>query len=123
MPGYNYTRAQQVAHGLINKYGSRCVLRRSSGDRDCIAVEMDYEPRERQSGIVAPTDRLFLISTEGLTIAPNKDLDRLVTFVQPAGDTPVEAEVLRQVRNPGKLAPGGIVVYWELHVTGALSNA
>jgi hypothetical protein len=59
------------------------------------------------------TSRVFLISAVGLDVAPDKS-DSLITFVQPDGTT--ENPPLRQVAPVSPLAPGGIVVYWELQV-------
>jgi len=46
--------------------------------------------------------------------APQDGKDALVTLNQDLTDN----EVLRIVEPPGRLSPAGIVVYWELHVTG-----
>src|SRR5262245_14651574 len=106
---YNYVRAQGVAHRMISKYGAPAVLRRSDGDRTCIACELDFTPEET-TRLANPTARLFLISVIGLTLPPNNEKDRLITFDQNGA----ESEELRIIAPPGRLAPAGIVVYWEL---------
>jgi hypothetical protein len=90
------------------------MLRRLSGDRDCIAVEVDFTPQERAGQLINPTDRLFLVSPKDLVVPPVEDRDVLVTFV--VGSDTVEDEHLKIVQPPGKLAPAGTVVYWELQV-------
>lgn len=105
---YNYARAQNVADRMITKYGAPAMLRRAEGDRPCIAVELDFTPQETLK-LANPTARLFLVSVKGVTIPPNNEKDRLVTFV---GEQ--ENEVLKIIAPTGHLAPAGIVVYWEL---------
>lgn len=106
---YNYARAQNVAHRMISKYGAPAVLRRTEGDRPCIACELDFTPQETTK-LANPTARLFLVSVPGVTVPPNNEKDRLVTF---KGDGS-ENEVLKIIAPTGHLAPAGIVVYWEL---------
>lgn len=113
---YNYVRAQNVAHRMISKYGAPAVLRRGTGeDRGCIACELDFTPEETVK-LANPTARLFLVSVVGLSMPPNNEKDRLVTFA-PDGSGNV-SEVLKIVAPPGKIAPAGIVVYWELQCEG-----
>jgi hypothetical protein len=108
---YDYVRAQHLADRQIRKFGQQCALRRTGReDRQCWAVEADYSPQERVGGLVNPTDRLFLISALSLEGGIPDQVNE--SFVTQAG------EVLRPVRPPGRLAPGGIVIYWELHVRG-----
>jgi len=110
---YNFYRAQGTANRLITKYGAPCVLRRSTGDRPCIAVELEYSPVETVK-LANPTARLFLVSPVGVTVPPNNELDRLVTFYP---GTATESDTLRIFMPVGRLAPAGIIVYWELHCT------
>ena len=105
---YNYLRARSVADRMITKYGAPAALRRADGDRLCIACELEFEPRET-TRLANPTARLFLVSTRYLEVPPNNEKDRLITFVNG-----VEAETLKIIAPPGRLAPAGIVVYWEL---------
>lgn len=112
---YNYERARRVAARLIEKYGNPAILRRTAGDRPCVAVIVDYTPLERMGKLINPIDRVALISTIDLTPPPHFGQDTLVTLIK---DTDIEDEVLKIVAPPGKLAPGGTVVYWELQVRG-----
>ena len=112
---YNYVRAQSVAARMITKYGWPAKLRRDSHtDRDCIAVEIDQTPVAATGKNVNPVARVFLIASKDLSQPPVDGKDALVTLNQDLTDN----EVLRIVSPPGRLAPAGIVVYWELHVTG-----
>ena len=118
---FNYARQQQVARGMIEKFGVNAVLRRQNApDRPCKVVIQEYTAIERIGKMIDPVDRLALVSpfdpTTGLALDPDpsSELDRLVTM-QP-GTTNVEDETLRIVAPPGKLAPGNIIDYWELRV-------
>jgi hypothetical protein len=107
-----YLRARAVADRQIRKWGTRALLRRESGDRECWALEVQLSAFER-STLKNPKSRVFIISVVGVTVAPAKD-DSLITFVQPEGT--IENPPLRQVAPVAPLAPGGVVVYWELQV-------
>jgi hypothetical protein len=107
-----YLRARAVADRQIRKWGAVAVLRRGSGDRSCWAMEVQLSAHERHA-LKNPTSRVFLISAVDLDVAPTK-ADSLVLYVQPDGT--VELPPLRQVAPVAPLAPGGIVVYYELTV-------
>ena len=104
---HNYARSQSVADRMIRKYGAVAALRRANVDRMCYAVESDFTPAERAGKLINPVDRLFLVSSMGLLIPPNNEVDTLI----------FKGEVLRIKAPPGRLAPAGIVVYWELQVS------
>jgi hypothetical protein len=110
MPTDYYARARKVADKQIRKWGAKAVLRRSSGDRDCWAMEAELSAHEKQA-LKNFNARVFLISAVGLTVAPAKE-DSLITFT-PEG---VELPPLRQTAPVAPLAPGGYVVYWEIEV-------
>lgn len=110
-----YLRARAVADRQIRKWGTRALLRREGGDRECWVMEAQLTANERRA-LKNPTHRVFLISAVNdtlLAIPPGK-ADSLVLFVQPGGK--VELPPLRQQAPVAPLAPGGIVVYWELQV-------
>ncbi len=111
-PEARYLRARKVADRQIHKWGSRALLRRTTGDRECWAMEATISASERQK-MRNPTHRIFLISAVDMDVAPTK-LDSLILFEQPLGT--VELPPLRQVAPVAPLDPGGIVVYWELQV-------
>lgn len=111
---YNYTRARKVADRLIRKYGQTAGLKRGSTTYPCIVVETDFTPEERRT-LTNVTARLFLVSTVGLTIEPTNETDKLVLY-KPGISPATVKETLKITRPPGRLAPAGIVVYWELHV-------
>lgn len=129
--GFDSSKAIGIAQRLIKKFGSLCTLRREttrgSGiwvDRPCYAAFPDWSPLERVGSAIDPLDRLALISTDGLIVAPNQHLDSLVTWDYVT--TPLVPTVLEQLsisRPPGRLSPSvgpssmGII-YWELHVRG-----
>ncbi len=110
-----YLRARTVVDRQIRKWGTRAILRRASGDRECWAMEAQLTTSERHA-LKNPAHRVFTISAvnDVLLAAPPAKGDSLVLFVQPGGT--VELPPLRQVAPVAPLAPGGIVVYWELQV-------
>lgn len=113
-----YLRARKVADRQIRKWGMRAVLRRTSGDRECWVMEAQLSANEKRA-LKNPTHRVFLVSAVNdvlLATPPDKAVDSLITFVQPGGT--IENPPLRQVAPVAPLAPGGVVVYWELQVEG-----
>lgn len=108
-----YLRARKTADRQIRKWGTRALLRRSTGDRECWAMEVQLSANERRA-LKSPTSRVFLISAVDVDVPPVMREDSLVLFVQPEGTT--ELPPLRQVAPVAPLSPGGIVVYWELQV-------
>jgi len=109
----NWARLQGVADKLIKKYGRNAILRRAAGDRPCTVVEIQFDPREQRGQLSDLIHRTILVSAVDLVLAPEMSKDTLITLV-PGGT--VEDEVLKIVAPPTRLAPGGIVVYWELNV-------
>jgi hypothetical protein len=95
---------------MITKFGAPAILRRASGDRNCIACMVDFLPRSNPGQLRNMPDRTFLVSTEGLTVPPDAEQDRLV-WTDPEMGT---QEDLRLVAPIGKIAPAGVVLYWEL---------
>lgn len=129
--GFDTSKATGIAARLIKKFGSLCTLRRETAsgsgvwvDRQCYAAFPEWSPMERMGSLVDPLDRLAMVSTEGLIVAPNYLLDLLVTWDYVTNpQTPKVLEQLKISRPPGRLSPStgpsntGII-YWELHVRG-----
>jgi hypothetical protein len=105
----NYIRSREVADRQIKKWGMRASLRRASGDRECWALEVQLTASEKRS-LKNFNSRVFIISAIDLDVPPTKE-DSLITYVGA-----LELPPLRQVAPVAPLAPGGIVVYWELQV-------
>jgi len=105
----NYSRSKTRADEQIKKFGMRAKLRRASGDRECWAVEADLSASEKRA-MKNFSYRVFLISTVDLDVPPTKE-DSLITYVGS-----IELPPLRQVAPVKPLAPGGIVIYYELQV-------
>jgi hypothetical protein len=103
----NYLAKRVTADRQIRKWGQAASLRRSSEDRDCWALEVQLSTHEKQS-LKNFTDRVFIVSAVDLEEAPTRE-DALVW----------EGKVLKQVAPPAPLAPGGVVIYYELQVSGA----
>ena len=106
----DYLRARAVADRQIHKWGAQALLRRAGVDRKCWALEVQLDAVEKRA-LKNFTHRVFLISAVNLAQGPTKE-DSLVTF----DDAGTELPPLRQVSPVAPLAPGGIVVYWEIQV-------
>jgi len=107
----NWLDKRATATGMISKYGARAILRRASGDRDCIAFVDSESPRPRDGQLRNPVDRSILVVADGLSVPPDAEKDHLV-LLDPV--TAVEVESLRLIAPIGKFAPAGVVVYWEI---------
>lgn len=114
---FDYNEMKADADELLREFGMAAVLRRVSDsptDRPCVVAIVDFMPREKDTSLANPTDRRVLFDPIGLeAMPPNKELDQLVTFVQPLADPPVEDEVLPFTADVKKYAPAGIVVLYE----------
>jgi hypothetical protein len=106
---FDWAGRRATATRMITKYGARAILRRSSGDRDCIACMIDFMPRPHTGELRNAPDRMILVAADGLDVAPDAEKDHLVW--QP-GST--EEESLRLIAPIGKFAPAGVVVYYEI---------
>ena len=110
----SYFRFIHTAEDMLAKWGMRAVLRRNGmADRDCTIVITNFSPMERQGSLRNPVDRKVLMSVMGLTIPPDQEHDRLVTFVN---GTATVNEVLKIIEPPGKIEMAGEVVMYRLAV-------
>lgn len=100
---------------LISQHGQACVLRRASGDRWVRAFIRRFTQREMMGGLVDPLVRYAIVAVP-IDPPPDHQQDRLVTFVQPLSDPPVELETLRILTNPERIEPAGIIAFWKLQV-------
>lgn len=115
MPTVDYNRFKDTASDMIEKWGMTAVLRRvGMADRTCTVVITNFSPMERAGNMRNPLDRKALVSARGLTVPPDPDRDRLITFVQPDGT--VEDEALKIVETPYRVDMAGKVVYYKLAV-------
>lgn len=115
MASVDYSNFRNTANDMIARWGMRAVLRRvGMADRSCTVVITNFSPAERTGQMRNPTDRKVLLSVDGLTVPPDQERDRLVTFVQPDGT--VENETLKIVEPPGKIEMAGQVVVYRLAV-------
>ena len=94
---------------MISKYGTRAVLRRADGDRDCIACEIDFITSSSPGSLRSMPHRVYLVSANNLNPPPDAEKDHLVWMP----GTP-EEETLRIAAPVGKFAPAGVTVYYEL---------
>lgn len=108
---FDWAGRRATATRMISKFGTRAILRRANGDRECIACEIDFTPRPRDGQLRNPVDRVVLVAADGLSVPPDAEKDHLV-WLDP--DSGAEMESIRLAAPIGKFAPAGVVVYWEL---------
>lgn len=101
---------------MLSEFGMPAVLRSTAnGDRPCTVFLSDWTVQELYGRQYDPVSRKALVSPAGLTYPPNM-LERLVTFVQPMAEPPVENETLRILLPPTQVGPAGVTLIWELVV-------
>lgn len=117
---FDYDQAIADAAEIIRFFGMAAVLRRDGiDDRPCTVAIIEFNPREKPADLANPTDRKVIMAADNVEVQetpPDNELDKLVTFVQPASDPPVEDEVLPMTCKPKKTAPAGRTVIWEFTV-------
>jgi hypothetical protein len=119
---YDYDRAIAICLRVIVKYGGVAILRRQGlADRRCYAGVADMTPAERRDRLIAPTDRLILVSVKDpdgadLNPAPYHEKDSIITLHP---KTLVELETLRIVAPVVPFSPGFLPVYYECLVRNA----
>jgi hypothetical protein len=111
MANFNYARMVRKANQLIQKFGqpTPALLRREGiADRPCVAVMIDYTPRE--IGLRSVGARRFLISTidplthQTLELPPDHEQD-LIVFA---------GAVYRLPTPDSGPRPGGTVLYHDM---------
>src|SRR5262252_5757038 len=110
---HNYFASQARADRLIRKFGRRVTLNAGATITEAFGVEVEFTPQERRT-LVNPVSRLFLLTPVGLGVVPDQHKHILVTYRVPATDPATMEERLKIDAPPGRFAPGGIVIYWEL---------
>src|SRR3954470_14476182 len=110
MATFNYASLREAADGLVTTFGARAILRRSSGDRECWAVETSQTQTEKQA-LKNFNTRVFMIATLDLAVPPAKE-DSLIVF----NDDGSEHAPLRQTAPALSIAPSGFVLYYQLQV-------
>lgn len=106
----DYTRQQTIADRQIRRWGQSAKLRRDGVDRTCYALEVQLSAFDRRQ-LKNPTNRVFLISTTDLEVPPTKD-DSLIWN---------EGGILKEFRQDAPVSPldpGGVIIYYELQVSG-----
>lgn len=106
---YDWSARKATATMMITKYGRTAILRRTDGDRDCTACEIMQAPRSHEGSLRNMPERTFLVVADGLIPAPDAEKDHLV-WLDPDGNE----ESLRLISPIGRLAPAGVVLYYEL---------
>ena len=103
MATFDYPSIAAIADDLIKQFGDPAILRRDSGDRQCVAVEVDYAPQDRDGQIIRYTDRRFLLSPLDMPIPPDSEQDKLIWGT----------ETLRIV-TARRTQPASVNVLWDL---------
>lgn len=115
-PGFSWAETAEQCAALIAQHGQPAVLRRASApDRWVRAFIRRLSAREMMGGLTDPLVRSALVAAP-VDPVPDHQQDRLITFVQPLGEVPVELENLRIIANPESIRPGGTVAFWKLSV-------
>lgn len=114
--GFDWASSRASVTRMITKYGGRAILRRDSGDRFCTAGMIRLRTGPRQGQLRNMPDRTFLVVADEitLTVTPDPDQDHLVTLDPITG---AEVESFKLIAPVGKVAPGGVVLYWRLQVS------
>src|SRR5271169_6569708 len=93
----NYTRTRERVDRTIRNTGMQAVLRRAGiPDRPVSITIQEYDARERMGKLIDPIDRLCIMSAldpitgDPMAILPDREQDRLITFVQPVSIPPIE---------------------------------
>lgn len=110
---FNYTRLSQKIDKIMRRFGRQpgtTFLRRSGVDREVVALEEKFSPREIDGVIVLRDDVRYLVSVVDLATPPDHKLDRLVLV-----DDGVETEYLL-VEKPERLRPGNTNILWLCHL-------
>ncbi len=107
----DYLQKRATADRMIREYGQESKLKRGSDLRDCWALEAQLNANDRRT-LKNPTNRVFLITPVDLTVPPDDKLDALVWNEAGVDKT------LRQEAPVMPLAPGGVVIYYEIQVKG-----
>ena len=126
MPTGNYGRFAWTCDRMITKYGyhetsdrGRMFLRRNGVDRECRGMEMDFSPRDVDGRLVQRDDIRFIVSPKTangpLDPAPDDEYDTVV-LVNNDETEPSSETVLIFAGRPKRLAPAGVIMFWELHL-------
>lgn len=117
---FDHTAAQQDAEALILYFGMDAVLRREGvADRPCRVAIISYDPHEKATSLTELTDRRVIMSAANVEVQampPDKELDQLVTFVQPPATPPVVHEILPFTCPVKPTAPAGVIICYEFTV-------
>jgi hypothetical protein len=113
---FNYWALSQQCAAIIAQHGQPAILRRggqlNAQDRWVRVFLRRWNAREMMGGLADPLVRMALLAP--INPPPDHDLDRLITFLQPLGDVPVEDENLRIIVRPEPIKPAGTLVFWKL---------
>ena len=92
---FNYANITTLVDKILKVYGrpimSAYLRREGSDDREVTCVESSYRPDEL-TDLIQSTDRRFIVSAEGMTVIPDKELDTLIII--PGGDDSQSEELL-----------------------------
>jgi hypothetical protein len=116
-----HERIRKRADKLITRWGQPALLRHTSTDvvedRQIIVVEDAFTTREIDGRVVLQGDRRYLVSAlspvGGSPIVPPDEQTEILVILDPDDDS--ASTELRIVAPPGRLAPGPVVIYYELH--------
>lgn len=118
MSGF-YVRRRKRAWRKIRDRGMLATLVRGepAETRQCYVLEDSFAPNQIDGSVIQRTDRRFLMASLDVTGTdpiepPDEQHDHLV--VSDPDDDSTTVELIMQ-SPPSRLAPGGIVIYYDLH--------
>jgi hypothetical protein len=106
--GFDHIGSQGRAGELIARWGKPAKLLRIEGGqlRDCIAAKLEFSPRER--GLIMEGAERVLIAANGLTIAPDHQLDMFINLI-----TSKQYRIVQPVKGP---RPGDVAIFYDLSI-------
>ena len=119
MQPFDYIGSRATADQLIQFFGMKASLVRGGVFRNCWMVMPEFTPKDADTMLANPTDRVVYISAGLLDVPatpPDFNLDQLVTYKQPATKPPVQDEVLPFTMPIKPIKPAGIVVVYQTAV-------
>lgn len=118
---FDYLATRADADELIAEFGQAGAIRRvgatstvnpwdpeasASVDHPCLLVDLEYSAGEANGTLIRQTDRKILMSVSTLTIEPTE------------ADQVVVGGHAMEIVNVSPLAPGGVVILYEIQARG-----
>lgn len=116
MATFNYAGLAKRADRIMRRFGYDAVdalsfIERDGVRREVTLLESRFTPQERRHPLFEDKDVAFILSNVGETVPPSKeDGDSVILVAADASE-----QKLMLVREPERVSPGGVNVFWQLH--------